>query len=69
MEPPPEAGERFLAEIREQPRAIRALLEHESEIASVAGRLAASLPADVVVLNDNLDVERVLVGGDELVAC
>ena len=36
MEPPPEAGERFLAEIREQPRAIRALLEHEAEIAAVA---------------------------------
>jgi len=34
-----------------------------------AGRLEAGQPADVVVLTDNLDVERVLVGGDELVAC
>ncbi len=32
----PDAGERFLAEIREQPRAIRALLEYEAEIAGVA---------------------------------
>jgi N-acetylglucosamine-6-phosphate deacetylase len=36
---------------------------------SQAGRLEVGVPADVVVLNDNLEVERVLVGGDELVAC
>jgi N-acetylglucosamine-6-phosphate deacetylase len=32
------------------------------------GRLDAGWPADVVVLNDNLEVERVLVAGDERVA-
>jgi N-acetylglucosamine-6-phosphate deacetylase len=35
----------------------------------VAGRLEVGMPADVVVVNDNLDVERVLVEGDERVAC
>ena len=29
-----------------------------------AGRLDVGLPADVVVLDDNLDIERVMVGGD-----
>jgi N-acetylglucosamine-6-phosphate deacetylase len=33
-----------------------------------AGRLAAGLPADVVVLNDELEVERVLVEGTDRVA-
>ena len=33
-----------------------------------AGRLDAGLPADVVVLDDNLAVDRVLVAGDALVA-
>ena len=33
------------------------------------GRLGVGLPADVVVLDDNLGIECVLVGGDELVAC
>jgi N-acetylglucosamine-6-phosphate deacetylase len=33
------------------------------------GRLARRLPADIVVLNDNLEIERVLVGGDALVVC
>jgi N-acetylglucosamine-6-phosphate deacetylase len=32
------------------------------------GRLDVGLPADVVVLNDRLEIERVLVGGDEPVA-
>jgi N-acetylglucosamine-6-phosphate deacetylase len=32
------------------------------------GRLDAGWPADIVVLNDNLEVERVLVAGDERVA-
>jgi N-acetylglucosamine-6-phosphate deacetylase len=32
------------------------------------GRLAAGLPADVVVLTDDLEVERVLVGGTDRVA-
>lgn len=32
------------------------------------GRLDVGRPADVVVLNDNLEVERVLVAGDELFA-
>jgi N-acetylglucosamine-6-phosphate deacetylase len=36
---------------------------------SPAGRLEVGVPADVVVLNDDIEVERVLVGGDELVAC
>jgi N-acetylglucosamine-6-phosphate deacetylase len=31
------------------------------------GRLARQLPADVVVLNDNLEIERVLVAGEALV--
>jgi N-acetylglucosamine-6-phosphate deacetylase len=31
------------------------------------GRLARRLPADIVVLNDNLELERVLVGGEALV--
>jgi N-acetylglucosamine-6-phosphate deacetylase len=33
-----------------------------------AGRLAVGLQADVVVLDDNLAVDRVLVAGDALVA-
>jgi N-acetylglucosamine-6-phosphate deacetylase len=33
-----------------------------------AGRLGPGLPADVVVLSDRLEIERVLVGGDVLVA-
>jgi N-acetylglucosamine-6-phosphate deacetylase len=33
------------------------------------GRLRAGLPADVVVLGDSLEIERVLVGGDERVVC
>jgi N-acetylglucosamine-6-phosphate deacetylase len=33
------------------------------------GRLGVGLPADVVVLGDDLGVERVLVGGDERVVC
>jgi N-acetylglucosamine-6-phosphate deacetylase len=32
------------------------------------GRIAVGLPADLVVLDDNLAIERVLVGGDVLVA-
>ena len=31
------------------------------------GRLDAGLPADVVVLDDNLEIEKVLVGGRALV--
>jgi N-acetylglucosamine-6-phosphate deacetylase len=31
------------------------------------GRLAAGAPADVVVVDDNLQIERVLVGGQERV--
>jgi N-acetylglucosamine-6-phosphate deacetylase len=34
-----------------------------------AGRLAIGLPADIVVLDDALEVERVLVGGETRVAC
>jgi N-acetylglucosamine-6-phosphate deacetylase len=33
------------------------------------GRLAVDAPADIVVLNDNLDVERVFVRGDARVVC
>jgi N-acetylglucosamine-6-phosphate deacetylase len=33
------------------------------------GRLDVGLPADIVVLDDNLEVERVFVGGEALVAC
>ena len=33
------------------------------------GRLEIGLPADIVVLDDGLGVERVLVGGDTRVAC
>jgi N-acetylglucosamine-6-phosphate deacetylase len=40
----------------------RALRAHD------VGRLAVGLPADIVVLTDELEVERVLVGGDERVA-
>jgi N-acetylglucosamine-6-phosphate deacetylase len=32
------------------------------------GRLDVGLPADVVVLNDRVEIERVLVGGDERVS-
>jgi N-acetylglucosamine-6-phosphate deacetylase len=32
------------------------------------GRIAPGLPADIVVLDDNLEIERVLVGGEALVA-
>ncbi len=35
---------------------------------SVLGRIAIGSPADVVVLNDRIEIERVLVGGDEPVA-
>ena len=34
-----------------------------------AGRLGIGLPADIVVLDDGLEVERVLVGGETRVAC
>jgi N-acetylglucosamine-6-phosphate deacetylase len=33
-----------------------------------AGRIAVGLPADLIVLDDNLEVTRVLVGGEERVA-
>jgi N-acetylglucosamine-6-phosphate deacetylase len=33
------------------------------------GRLAIGLPADIVVLDDSLEIERVLVGGETRVAC
>jgi N-acetylglucosamine-6-phosphate deacetylase len=33
-----------------------------------AGRLAAGMPADVVVLDDNLEIEKVFVGGRALVS-
>jgi N-acetylglucosamine-6-phosphate deacetylase len=33
------------------------------------GRLDVDLPADVVVLDDNLEIERVLVGGEARVVC
>ena len=33
-----------------------------------AGRLAIGHPADVVVLDDNLEIQRVLVGGEARVA-
>jgi glucosamine--fructose-6-phosphate aminotransferase (isomerizing) len=36
LEPVPESGARFLAEIREQPRALERLLEHEPEFERVA---------------------------------
>jgi N-acetylglucosamine-6-phosphate deacetylase len=29
------------------------------------GRLAVGLPADIVILNDRLEIERVLVGGED----
>jgi len=32
------------------------------------GRLAVGLPADLVVLNDGIEIERVLVGGEDRVA-
>ena len=32
------------------------------------GRIDVGLPADIVVLSDNLDVERVFVGGNAFVA-
>jgi N-acetylglucosamine-6-phosphate deacetylase len=35
---------------------------------SGVGTLEPGAPADVVVLDDNLNVERVLVGGEALVA-
>jgi N-acetylglucosamine-6-phosphate deacetylase len=35
---------------------------------SAVGRLATGLPADIVVLDDNLEIERVLVGGEARVA-
>ncbi len=38
-EPPGEPGARFLGEIREQPQALRRLLEEEEEIARVAGAM------------------------------
>ena len=37
--------------------------------ASFVGRLDVDQPADVVVLNDNLDVDRVFVRGDARVVC
>jgi N-acetylglucosamine-6-phosphate deacetylase len=33
------------------------------------GRLDAGFPADVVVLDDNLEIDRVYVGGEALVVC
>jgi N-acetylglucosamine-6-phosphate deacetylase len=33
------------------------------------GRLDVGMPADIVVLSDNLEIERVLVGGEALVVC
>jgi glutamine---fructose-6-phosphate transaminase (isomerizing) len=41
----PAAGERFLAEIREQPDALRALLDHDAEYARVAARMRELAPA------------------------
>ena len=41
------SGEQFLAEIREQPAALRRLLEHEREYAAAADALAAHAPAIV----------------------
>jgi glucosamine--fructose-6-phosphate aminotransferase (isomerizing) len=43
----PEPGARFLAEIREQPAALAALLEHDAEIARVAAAARARGPAFV----------------------
>jgi fructoselysine-6-P-deglycase FrlB-like protein len=40
-------GDLFLAEIREQPEAIRRLLDHEAEFASAATILARHAPAPV----------------------
>jgi len=45
--PRAEPGEHFLAEIREQPAALRALLEHEDEIARVAAAARSRGPAFV----------------------
>jgi len=39
--PAGELGSQFLPEIREQPRALEGLLEHESEFACVAARRIA----------------------------
>jgi len=36
---------------------------------STVGRLAVELPADVVVLDDNLEIDRVFVGGEARVVC
>jgi N-acetylglucosamine-6-phosphate deacetylase len=36
---------------------------------NTVGRLAIGLPADIVVLDDRLEVERVLIGGETRVAC
>lgn len=43
----PQAGAQFLAEIREQPRALAGLLEHESEFARVAAAATERNPAIV----------------------
>ena len=43
----PEPGALFLAEIREQPAALRRLLEHEREFAAVARTAAARAPTTV----------------------
>jgi glucosamine--fructose-6-phosphate aminotransferase (isomerizing) len=45
--PRPEPGAQFLAEIREQPAALRGLLEHEDEIARVAAAARARGPGFV----------------------
>jgi len=52
------------------PDAVAAATEVPARILGLAeaGRLAPGLPADVVVLTDRLEVERVLVAGDVLVA-
>jgi glutamine---fructose-6-phosphate transaminase (isomerizing) len=44
LEPPPDAGTRFLAEIHEQPQALLRLLEHEAEYARVAAHARNGAP-------------------------
>jgi glucosamine--fructose-6-phosphate aminotransferase (isomerizing) len=46
-EPEPEPGAQFLAEIREQPAALAALLDHDREIARIAAAARARGPAFV----------------------
>jgi N-acetylglucosamine-6-phosphate deacetylase len=52
------------------PEAVSAATEVPARVLGLteAGRLAPGLPADIVVLDDRLEIERVLVGGDVLVA-